>query len=223
MCARIAVRPPGPANPTPADREDGARAATSWACLHRSDQVPSRSASWASRIGPSSRAAAAAPPRVAARNVSDCVVQDRAVNPARDLHPFGGSDGHAQGIERPLGLEGCGDDPIDVPPLDRPEEPRDLGRQAGRLRFDRPSAGPAGLAPGTPVFQGTHPAEVIRQGLVAGRQALRRVVLRILPAERPESQPLGQFEAGSGLNVRRPSPRPGAVVAFGAPSSRMAR
>ena len=40
------------------------------------------------------------------------------VNPVRDLNLFGGSDGDALGIERPLGLEERGNDPVDGP-LDR--------------------------------------------------------------------------------------------------------
>ena len=61
----------------------------------------------------------------------------------------------------------------------------------------------AGFAQETPILQGTHPPEVIRQGLVAGRQAPRRIVLRVLPAQRPLSQPLRELEVESGLNIRR--------------------
>ena len=59
---------------------------------------------------------------------SDRIIQDRLIDPARDLDLLGGSDGHAHGIERPLGLETHGNDPVEPPPVDRPEEPRGLGR-----------------------------------------------------------------------------------------------
>ena len=48
---------------------------------------------------------------------------------------------------------------------------------------------------------------MIGQGLVATGQALRRVVLRFLPAERPLSQPLHELEAEEGILVGRSSSR----------------
>ena len=59
----------------------------------------------------------------------------------------------------------------------------------------------AGFVLKTPICQPTHSLEVIRQGLVPPRPAPGRIVLRFLPAQRPWSQPLGDLEVGSGLDI----------------------
>src|SRR5262249_35714580 len=68
---------------------------------------------------------------------TDRFIQDRAVDPGRDLGLLGGGDPDAHGIERPPGLEARGNDLVETPPVDRPEEPRGLGRYVVRPRFDR--------------------------------------------------------------------------------------
>src|SRR5262249_21104143 len=59
---------------------------------------------------------------------TDHFIQDRAVDPGRDLGLLGWGDPDAHGIERPPGLEARGTARVETPPVDRPEEPRRLRR-----------------------------------------------------------------------------------------------
>jgi hypothetical protein len=132
----------------------------------------------------------------------DGIIQDRPVGPARDLDSFAGSHGRAPRIERSRDLNEFGNDPIHAPLINRPEEPCDIGERGGRLLFSRPpgqeSRSPDGFAHRKAVLQGGHPVEMIRQGPVAAGQALRRVVLSLLPAERPSPQSLRELQVEEG-------------------------
>jgi hypothetical protein len=104
-----------------------------------------------------------------------------------------------------------GTTPANAALIDRPEKPRDLAEQRWRLRLEpAPLQGPSlldRLAQETAILERAHPGKMIGQGPVPARHALRRIVLRVLPAERPQSQPFGELGAEKDIVVGRPSSR----------------
>ena len=152
---------------------------------------------------------------------ADRFVQDRPVDPARDRDPIGGSDRTTTDRQRSLVLGEPGKDPVEAAVV-----------TAGRTGRSRRPAGPASnrpiARPGRRNARGDRlPGRTSGRDGPPGpgtrRPALRRVILRLLPSERPSPRPPRQVEVEQDLFVDRPPAGPVGAVERRADPSRMSR